>query len=240
MSGATTGTNTVAPSIELMETEKDLDGNWLLWLELSSKHRKFGNPYNFCTRMRESRLESFTVTLKTREFFDRLVEVTGNKARTATVVTLKDSSWQLNLTIPQQPFFPDQPSDVQVFWGYALFPEHKGDFVDKPMINCSGEEITTEFLQHLQLPLERILPKTITIPCITPRMTAALLPRTCGDRPRVIPNGTENLALVGHFVDIEGEAVLTMDYSVRSAQMAVNHLMGLGQDTRKSKSSDIS
>jgi oleate hydratase len=109
-----------------MEIEKDLDGNWLLWLELSSKHQKFGNPYNFCTRMRESRLESFTVTLKTPELFDRLVEVIGNTTGTATFVTLKDSNWQLNLTIPQQPFFPGQPSDVQVFWGYALFPERKG------------------------------------------------------------------------------------------------------------------
>lgn len=239
ISGATTGTNTTPPSLELMEIEKDLDANWLLWLELSSKHPKFGNPYNFCTRMRESRLESFTITFKSPEFLDRFVQLTGNRAGTATFVTLKDSSWNLNLNIPQQPFFPDQPSDVQVVWGYALFPEHKGDFVDKQMISCSGEEIATELLQHLQFPLERILPETITIPCIVPRMTAALLPRTSRDRPRVVPDGMENLALVGQFVEIENEPVLTMDYSLRSAQIAVHHLMGLGQSTKKSKRSDM-
>lgn len=227
MSGATTGTNTTARSIELTEIGRDLNENWHLWLVLSSKHRKFGDPYNFCTRMHESRLESFTVTLKSPEFFDRFAEATENSAGTATFVTLKDSSWQLSLTIPQQPFFPGQPPDVQVLWGYALFPERKGDFVGKQMIDCSGEEIATEFLRHLQFPVERILPKTITIPCIAPRMTAALLSGTYGDRPRVIPDGTENLALVGQFVDIEDEAVLMMDYSVRSAQMAVQRLMGL-------------
>lgn len=49
----------------------------------------------------------------------------------------------------------------------------------------------------------------------------------------MIPDETEDLALVGQFVDIEDEAVLTMDCSVRSAQMAVHHLMGLVQGTRK-------
>jgi oleate hydratase len=237
MSGTTAGSNTEPPSLELIEIEKDLDENWLLWLELCTKNPKFGNAYNFCTRMPESRLESFTVTLKDHEFFARFHELTDNQPGSAAFVTLKDSRWLISLNIPRQPLFPDQPDGVQVLWGYGLCPEAEGNFVKKSMLVCSGEEIMTEILSHLQFPVERILKNSITIPSVVPRMTATLLPRTCGDRPRVIPEGMENLALIGHFVDIPDEVVVTMDYGVRGAQMAVRQLMGLDVETKKSKRS---
>ncbi|KAK1141857.1 hypothetical protein N8T08_008370 [Aspergillus melleus] len=237
MSGATTGDNTTPPSLELMEIEKDLDENWLLWLELCTKHPKFGNAYNFCTRMKESRLERFTVTLHSDTFFKSIVEVTGNPPGSASFVTLKDSSWLISISIPEQPLFPDQPANIQVFWGYSLHPEKEGNFVKKPMLNCAGEEIMTELLGHLKLPPDGILGKSITIPCVVPRMTAALLPRSTGDRPHVIPDGITNLGLIGHFVDMEDEVVVTTDYGVRGAQMAVYGLMGLDRRMRKSKRS---
>ncbi|KAE8154458.1 67 kDa myosin-cross-reactive antigen family protein [Aspergillus avenaceus] len=237
MSGATTGTNTEPPSLELMEIEKDLDENWLLWLELCTAHPKFGNAYNFCTRMPESRLESFTVTLKHPEFFDRFTKLTDNEPGTAAFVTLKDSSWLISLHLPKQPLFPDQPAHVHVLWGYALCPEAEGDFVKKPMLNCSGEEIMTETLHQLQFPVETILSASITIPCVVPRMTATLLPRNCDDRPQVIPEGMDNLALIGQFVDIPEEVVATMDYGVKGAQIAVRRLMGLDAETKKAKRS---
>ncbi|KAH8434000.1 oleate hydratase [Aspergillus melleus] len=237
MSGATTGDNTTPPSLELMEIEKDLDENWLLWLELSTTHHKFGNAYNFCTRMQESRLETFTVTLRSDTFFKSIVEVTGNPPGSASFVTLKDSSWLISISIPEQPLFPDQPANIQVFWGYALHPEKEGNFVKKPMLNCSGEEIMTELLGHLKLPHDGILGKSTTIPCVVPRMTATLLPRATGDRPHVIPDGMTNLGLIGQFVDIEDEVVVTTDYGVRGAQMAVYGLMGLDRRMRKSKRS---
>lgn len=37
MSGTTMGSNTEPPSLELMEIDKDLDENWLLWLELDEE-----------------------------------------------------------------------------------------------------------------------------------------------------------------------------------------------------------
>ncbi|GAB1198426.1 hypothetical protein APSETT444_007745 [Aspergillus pseudonomiae] len=237
MSGTTVGSNTEPPSLELMEIDKDLDENWLLWLELSTKNPKFGNAYNFCTRMPESRLESFTITLKDPEFFNRFCKLTDNQPGTAAFVTLKDSSWIISLNIPQQPLFPDQPSDVQVLWGYALCPEAEGNYVKKSMLACSGEEIMTEILQHLQFPVDGILKNSITIPSVVPRMTATLLPRADGDRPQVIPEGMENLALIGQFVDIPDEVVVSMDYGVRGAQMAVRRLMGLDNEGKKSKRS---
>lgn len=229
ISGATTGTNESPPSLELMECDKNLDDNWLLWLELSSKDSKFGNPYNFCTRVGESRQESFTVTLKNNtQFFERFVQLTGDEPGTGTFVTLKHSSWLLTLSLPQQPMFPDQPVDVQVFWGYAAFPEKEGDYVKKPMLECSGEEIMTEILHHLQFPTEGILPGSITIPCVMPRKSAPLLRRDGSDRPLVVPDGMRNMAMIGHFVEIPNEVPVSMDYCVRGAQMAINHLMGLG------------
>ncbi|GES64667.1 67 kDa myosin-cross-reactive antigen family protein [Aspergillus terreus] len=235
MSGATTGTNITPPSLECMEVDKDLDENWLLWLELSTKDARFGNAYNFCTRMTESRLVSFTITLKNQDFFHRFVQLTGDKPGTGSLVTLRDSRWLITLKIPQQPVFPDQPSDVYVLWGYALYPEHHGNFVNKSMINCSGEEVLMEILHQLQFPVDKILRDSITIPCLVPRATATLLPRACGDRPPVIPERMENIALIGQFVDIPDEPVVTQDYMVRGAQIAVNELMDLNQSIKKGK-----
>ncbi|KAF9888617.1 hypothetical protein FE257_008549 [Aspergillus nanangensis] len=234
-SGATSGTNISPPSMELIEIEKDLDENWLLWLELSTKDTRFGNAYNFCTRMVESRFVSFTITLKTHEFLTRFAQLTGDKPGTGYFVTIKDSKWLLSLAVPQQPVFPGQPADVDVVWGYALYPEHKGNFVNKRMLDCSGEEVMTEILHQLQFPVERMLRDSITIPCVVPRATATLLPRTCGDRPPVIPKGLENLALIGQFVDIPDEPVVAMEYAVRGAQIGVNALMGLDRDLKKGK-----
>lgn len=235
MSGAATGTNTTAPGLELMEIQKDLDENWLLWLELCTKHQKFGNAYNFCTRMLKSRLEMFTVTLRSPEFFNRFAALTGDQLGTVPFVTIKDSAWLLSVSLPQQPFFQDQPPDVQVCWGYAMHPEKTGDFIKKPMINCSGEEIMMELLHHLKFPLESIIRDSITVPCVLPRMTAMLLPRAASDRPQIIPEDMKNLALIGQFVEIPSEVVTTMDYGVKGAQMAVRQLMGLQEPTKMTK-----
>jgi oleate hydratase len=233
-SGSSRGSNTEPPSLERMEIEKDLDENWLLWLELSTKHPKFGNAYNFCTRLQESRVGYFTVTLKIPSIFDRMIEILGGDALAGSLITLKDSSWLLTLSLPRQPLFPDQPDGVRVFWGYTIYPENEGDFVKKSMLSCSGEEIMTEVLHQLDLPVEETLPQSITIPCVMPRMTAALLPRSHSDRPKVVPQGMTNMALIGQFVDIPRE-IVTTDYMVRGAQIAVHQLMGLERQLHKSR-----
>ncbi|GFF51662.1 oleate hydratase [Aspergillus udagawae] len=234
LSGASHGSNTEAPSLEMMEIEKDLDENWLLWLELATKHPKFGNAYNFCTRLHESRMGSFTVTVKNPAIFEKMLQIIGDDPETGSLVTLRDSSWLLTLSLPRQPLFPDQPDGIRVFWGYALNPEDEGDFVKKQILSCSGEEIMTEVLHQLDLPVDEILPQTITVPCVMPRWTSILLPRSDGDRPQVVPRGMTNMALIGRFVDIP-EEVVTLDYTVRAAQMAVNQLMGLEREMKKSK-----
>ncbi|RAL14491.1 oleate hydratase [Aspergillus homomorphus CBS 101889] len=248
MSGSSVGSNTSAPSLYQMEADQELDENWLLWLELTTKDsRRMGNAYNFCTRLAESRLESFTITL--RAGGNRIVEkITGantgirNIAGGGLFVSLVDAPWVISLHVPPQPVFPDQPAGVQVLWGYALYPERKGEVVQNIMLECTGEEILREVLGQLdfkEAEAERILSAAITVPCVVPRMAAGLLPRSEGDRPRVIPPEIRNLGLIGQFVEIEGEAgVAAMEYSVLGAQMAVRKLMEMGKTERKLESEE--
>jgi myosin-crossreactive antigen len=65
------------------------------------------------------------------------------------------------------------------------------------------------------------------IPCMMPYITSMFLTRSKGDRPLVIPEGSTNLAFLGQFTEIPDDVVFTVEYSVRSAQMAVYGLLGI-------------
>jgi oleate hydratase len=47
------------------------------------------------------------------------------------------------------------------------------------------------------------------------------------DRPLPVPKGSKNLAFISQFVEIAGDVVFTVEYSVRAAQMAVYELLGI-------------
>lgn len=207
------------------------DGAWHLWSQLAnptSNHHAaaFGNPLTFFSRPNESNWLSFTVTLKDLDFMSRYEAWSGNKAGTGALVTFKDSAWLMSIVVPHQPHFLNQEEGTQVFWGYGLFPSRVGDFIGKPMCECTGAEILTEVLSCLNFPLQPTLETSITIPCMMPYITAQFLTRKAGDRPAVVPEGSTNLALLGQFVEIERDTVFTVEYSVRAAQMAVHALMG--------------
>ena len=53
------------------------------------------------------------------------------------------------------------------------------------------------------------------------------MPRVKGDRPEVIPEGSQNLAFLGQFCEIKDDCVFTVEYSVRSAIMAVYHFLNI-------------
>src|SRR5438045_264938 len=188
---------------------------------------KFGSPKNFYSRVKESNGLWFTVTLKHPEFFERFEEWSGNTRGSVAWITFKDSNWLISIAIPHQPYFINQPENIQVFWGYALFPERVGNVILKPMVECTGQEILTELLGLLNFPEHPILEDAITIPCLMPYVTSQYLTRAHEDRPQVIPEGSINLALLGQFVELPQDAVFTMDYSVRAAQTAVYKMMGL-------------
>ncbi|PMD31477.1 67 kDa myosin-cross-reactive antigen family protein [Hyaloscypha variabilis F] len=233
------GTNTTPPKPlpTVEDALKAPDGAWELWSSLANPtvnphSSSFGNPSNFYTRTRESNWLSFTVTLKNPEFFSALETATGNKAGTGALVTFKDSNWLMSIVVPHQPHFLNQPPNVQVFWGYGLFPNKIGNIVQKPMSECSGSEILQELLGHLNFPSSPTLENSITIPCMMPYITAQFLTREKGDRPDVIPKGSTNLALMGQFVELPRDTVFTVEYSVRCAQTAVHELMDTEEKPR--------
>lgn len=218
MSGSTRGTDSMLPSLKFLDAEDNLDGNWSLWLGISPS---LGDPYIFCTHVKESRLEAFTITVNGVETFDHFKELTQIDSNSSGVILLRHSNWLLNPYIPRQPLIAHQPDGVKILWGFGSIPDREGNFVRKPMLHCSGQEIMIETLQHLGLPLESILPNVITIPRIMPRLTAPLLSRAYRDRPKITSQSTANLAVIGQFVEISGRSCATMDYSVQGAKEAV-------------------
>ncbi|OGE56949.1 hypothetical protein PENARI_c002G07840 [Penicillium arizonense] len=227
VSGSATGTNDRQPVWQQMETGEELDENWSLWLELGTRHRKFGNPYNFCTRQSESMMESFTITTEDLAFFQQISALSHSMVGAGAFISVPECHWKLNICIPAQPVFSKQPYNVRVLWGFALFPWSKGNYVKKPMLECSGAEIMIELLRHLDIPPELLLRRTVTIPRVMPRMSSILLIRSSRDRPEIIPQNTCNIGLIGQFVEIPRYSCADMSYGVRTAQIAVSQLMGV-------------
>jgi oleate hydratase len=201
-------------------------GGWTLWEKLAQVGPQFGNPATFNSCIAQSYWESFTVTLKNPAFFDKMIQFSGNQPGTGGLVTFKDSNWLMSIVLAHQPHFANQPPDVQVFWGYALFPDRIGDFVAKPMAECNGAEILHELCGHLRFDPET-LASANCIPCRMPYITSMFMPRMRGDRPLPVPPGSSNLAFISQFVEIPDDVVFTVEYSVRAAQMAVYALLGI-------------
>ncbi|BAF72079.1 oleate hydratase [Sulfurovum sp. NBC37-1] len=208
---------------------------WGLWKKVAAKDEAFGKPEVFCSDIDKTKWESFTITAKgtkIRKLLEDFAERKFLPHRTATggIITVKDSSWLLSVTVNRQPQFKNQPADTTVAWAYALFPDKKGDFIDKKMSECTGRELLQELLYHLGIDaneMQAYLDECIVIPAMMPYITSQFMPRVKGDRPKVIPEGSVNLAFLGQFCEIEGDCVFTVEYSVRSAIMAVYHFLNL-------------
>ena len=73
------------------------------------------------------------------------------------------------------------------------------------MKDCTGKEITEEWLYHLGVPEDQIEDlaenSAVCVPTMMPYITAFFMPRTKGDRPDVIPDGCVNFAFLGQFAD---------------------------------------
>jgi oleate hydratase len=222
------------PSQSVHEEVRSPGNGWGLWSSLffssllkTPQVSQLGNPKNFSSRTQESCLLMFTVTLHNHEFLRLFEQWSSNSPGTGGLTTFKDSNWLLSIIIPNQPYFIKQPNNVDVFWGYALLPEKPGNIIQKPMVECTGQEILTELLGLLNFPKDHILENAIVVPHLAPYATSPLLTRTLQDRPQVIPEASANLALLGQFVEIPEDAVFAMEYSVRVAQTAVFKMMGL-------------
>ncbi|WP_315836212.1 oleate hydratase [Bradyrhizobium prioriisuperbiae] len=221
------GSNTAAP---VLRTEK-AGSSWKLWQTLAAKTPAFGHPAAFCSDIAKSKWESFTVTARDSTFFGLLEVFSGSEAGKGGLVTIKDSNWLLTVVLNHQPHYYEQPKDVWVWWGYGLFPDRVGNFVHKTMVECTGEELLTELLSHLRFTEKapHIIGTSRIITAMMPYITSQFMPRTGKDRPKVIPDGSKNLAFIGQYCEIPDDVVFTVEYSVRSAQIAVFGLLDLAR-----------
>ena len=230
----TLGSMTEASSLGTMETPPTLGtkrdgGAWTLWETIAQGRPEFGRPAVFAEHIEQSKWLSFTTTLQDPTFFRLVRDLTGNVPGEGGLITFPDSAWLASIVLPHQPHFIGQPENVEVFWGYGLAVDRPGNFVKKPMSACSGREIMTEMLGHLGISLEKpaILEACICIPCTMPFITSQFLPREKGNRPQVLPEGSHNLAFMGQFCEVPDDVVFTVEYSIRSAQLAVYGLLDL-------------
>ena len=200
-------------------------GSWKLWQTLAKKDPAFGNPSPFCDNIDLQKWYSFTATMKDSTFHDYMENFSGNVDGTGGLVTMTDSNWLMSIVIARQPHFPNQPKDVKIFWGYGLYPDREGNFIKKKMSDCTGAEMLEELYYHLKI---QDLMKPVTksgkvncIPVAMPFVDSLFMPRTLGDRPEVIAEGAKNFAFLGQFAEAPKDCVFTVEYSVRTAQMAV-------------------
>ncbi|MBF5008693.1 oleate hydratase [Burkholderia pseudomultivorans] len=205
------------------------DGAWALWETMARKAPGLGRPNAFCGNVDESKWESFTLTMRSPALVHRIEAFTGNVPGTGGLMTFKDSSWLMSIVVPHAPHFAGQPKNVYTLWGYGLFVDNKGDYIEKTMAQATGQEILTELLHHLHCEdiLDEVRRTTTVIPVMMPYITSEFERREPSDRPPVIPRGAKNFALLGQYVEIPQDVVFTVEYSVRGAMHAVYGLLGL-------------
>ncbi|OAF02816.1 oleate hydratase [Bradyrhizobium centrolobii] len=210
---------------------------WDLWRRIATKSMAFGRPDVFGGNIHATKWESATITTLDARIPNYIRKIAkrdpfSGKVVTGGIVTVKDSSWLLSWTVNRQPHFKHQPRDQIVVWLYSLFVDKPGDFVKKPMQDCTGAEITQEWLYHLGVPVADIpqLAETgaKTVPVMMPYVTSLFMPRQAGDRPDIIPQGAANFAFIGQFAEsAERDCVFTTEYSVRTAMEAAYTLLNI-------------
>ncbi|MFE2961278.1 oleate hydratase [Nocardia tengchongensis] len=209
---------------------------WDLWRRIAAKDKAFGRPDVFGSHIPETKWESATVTTLDQRIPEYIQKICkrdpfSGKVVTGGIVTVKDSGWLMSWTVNRQPHFKQQPKDQIVVWVYALFADKPGDYVKKTMQECTGEEITQEWLYHLGVP-EADIPELAAeaarcVPVMMPYVTAFFMPRKAGDRPDVVPAGAVNFAFIGQFAETSRDCIFTTEYSVRTGMEAAYQLLDI-------------
>jgi len=209
-------------------------GGWDLWKKIAAQDPAFGHPEKFCSNPEQSNWMSATVTTlddRIPTYIQRICQRDPFSGRVVTggIVTVKDSSWLMSWTVNRQPQFRDQPKNELCVWVYGLFSDQPGDFIKKPMRDCTGQEICQEWLYHMGVPVDQIpnmaAHSANTVPCMMPYITAFFMPRQAGDRPAVVPQGAVNFAFLGQFAETRRDTIFTTEYSIRTGMEAVYTLL---------------
>ena len=224
--------NTPAP----YNTEIKPGGGWDMWRKIAAQDPSFGNPDKFCYDPEQTNWMSATVETLDGQIIPYIKNIckrdpfTG-KVVTGGIVTVKDSSWLLSWTINRQPQFREQPKNHCLVWVYSLFTDVPGDYVKKPMRDCTGKEICMEWLYHLGVPEDQIEElaecSANTVPVMMPYIDAFFMPRNDTDRPKVVPDDAVNFAFLGQFAEIARDTIFTTEYSMRTGMEAVYTLLNV-------------
>ena len=217
-------------------TELRPGGGWDLWKKIAAQDPSFGHPEKFCSTPEQTNWMSATVETLDDRIIPYIKKIckrdpfTGGVV-TGGIVTVKDSSWLLSWTINRQPQFRDQPEGHCLVWLYSLFTDKPGDFIKKPMRDCTGKEICMEWLYHLGVPTDQIEDMAAhsanTVPVMMPYIDAFFMPRAYGDRPAVVPQGAVNFAFLGQFAETARDTIFTTEYSMRTGMEAVYTLLNV-------------
>ena len=216
---------------------KDGEGAcWDLWRNIAGQDAAFGRPEKFCSDIEKTNWESATITTLDERIPPYLQKICkrdpfSGKVTTGGIVTVKDSGWYMSWTINRQPQFKEQPRNQLCVWVYGLFTDRPGDYIKKPMGECTGIEITEEWLYHIGVPEDQIHDmaenSAVCVPVMMPYITSFFMPRRAGDRPDVVPEGCSNFAFLGQFAETPRDTVFTTEYSVRTAMEAVYTLLDI-------------
>ena len=211
--------------------------SWNLWKNIASQatNGEFGNPDKFCSNTDETNWMSATVEVSDEEIIKHIINICKRdpregKVTTGGIVTVKDSmgNWYLSWTINRQPQFKSQKKNSVLVWVYALNTNREGNFVKKPIRNCTGREVCKEWLYHIGIPTDKIeeyANKCNTTTCYMPYINAFFQPREEKDRPLVVPKDAVNFAFIGQFAETPRDTIFTTEYSIRTGMEAVYTLL---------------
>ena len=231
------GDQTHAPDLSDLHNGKG--ESWDMWKRIAEQANdgSFGNPDAFCSDIEATNWMSATVATSNEEILQHIIKICkrdprAGKVTTGGIVTVKDSvdNWYLSWTINRQPQFKSQDKNTVLIWVYSLHTDREGNYVKKPMRECTGEEVCREWLYHIGVPEDKIdsLAKECnTTTCFMPYINAFFQPRKNEDRPLVVPNGAVNFAFIGQFAETPRDTIFTTEYSMRTGMESVYTLMNI-------------
>ena len=211
--------------------------SWDLWKNIASQasNGEFGNPDKFCNHVDKTNWMSATIEVSDDDIIKHIINICKRdpregKVTTGGIVTVKDSmeNWYLSWTINRQPQFKSQNKNSVLVWLYALNTNRSGNFVKKPIKECTGKEVCEEWLYHIGLPIneiEKYADICNTTTCYMPYINAFFQPRKEKDRPLVVPKNSVNFAFVGQFAETPRDTIFTTEYSIRTGMEAVYTLL---------------
>ena len=214
-------------TIAVADRNTEHRGLFTVWESLAKKDAKFGHPEKFISNIDKTKWMSVFPT--TKGYPERMRKLLDSRpGGSSGAVTILDSNWEISFVLYGK-YFPNQAADEDILWFDGLYGENKGNYIKKPMAECTGDEILTEFLYHLGMLdiKDEVLSHTYVSTCMMPYITSQFMPREIRDRPLVQPEGCTNLALIGQFVELPGDVVFTVETSVRTAMMAAYGLLKL-------------